>query len=307
MTYCFSTDDTIKEFLDTFFSEPLDMQRKMFSYPVVIKKGTELYRIRRDDGSDLLSPNAWGLAPKDKVKLGRFNRANEPLLYVSTDNIILGRELRLEDDEVYYEAKYICKEDFSVGTLLSTNGIISILLHKISMSIENDSCLYDNELEDLKSLLEIEKIENRVYNINNNFSSPFCIHKYLNNLYDYTNKIGLAAMNENGLRYASVYTPFEMVGMNPIMTFNGPNNGNIVLTGKGMKNIELVNVEKKKYVREVDLSMIFRGMREGYIYLESPEGVEMKRKVENGEKVVSDDDYYGALNYMYENNILIDI
>ena len=307
MTYCFSTDDSIKEFLDTFFSEPLDMQRKTFDSPVTIKKGTELYRIRRDDGSDLLNPNAWGLAPKDKVKQGRFNKKNEPLLYVATSNHILGRELRLEDDEVYYEAKYICKEDFNIGTLFSANGIISRLLHNISMSIENDSCLFDDELKELKSLLEIENIENRVHSVINNISSPFCIHKYFKNLYDYTNKIGLAAMNENGLRYASVYEPFEISGVNPIITLDGPNNGNIVLTENGIKNIELVSVEKKKYVKEVELSMFFKIITETHIYMKSPEGIEMQRKVENGEKIVSDEDYYGALNYMYEKGILMDI
>ena len=307
MTFGFSGNDTIKEFLDTFFSEPLDMQRKIFKSPVVIKKGTELFRIRRDEGSDLFSPSAWGLAPKDKVKQGRFNKKNEPLLYVATSNNILGRELRLEEDEIYYEAKYICKKDFNVGTLLSVNGYISMLLHNVSISIENDSCLSDNELEDLEALLKIEKIENKVYSVIYNFSSPFQVYKYLNNLYDYTNKIGFSAINENGLRYDSVYEPFEIVGHNRVFTFNGPNNGNIVLTEKGMKNIELVNVEKKKYVKEIDLSLYFRMMKEAYIYIESPEGIANKRKIMNGEKVVSDEDYYGALSYMYEKNILMDI
>lgn len=243
----------LKRFLEAFCDLSIDMQKQMFTTKVIIKKGTLLYRIRKDDGSDLLSPSAWGLAPKDKVKQGRFNKANEPVLYVSTDNIILGRELELKDNEVYYEAVYKCKNDFELGTLFTDLDELSNVLHRVSMSVDRVSCLSKDELEIVEKYKKEGFIVNKLSSIAKFGLASFYIHDFVDNLYDYTNKIGYAAMNENGLRYSSVYIPFERQEKNCIFTVGDIEEGNMVLTEKGIQNIEFIKAEKKVYHNKVNL------------------------------------------------------
>lgn len=51
--------------------------------------------------------------------------------------------------------------------------------------------------------------------------------------------------NDNGIRYSSVFVPFELSGAPQIVTFDGMEYGNYALTQKGYTNIELASVEKK--------------------------------------------------------------
>ena len=300
MVYYFSSDDNVKEFLDTFFSQPMVMQKKYFRTYVTIKKGTKLYRFRRDDGSDLLSPSAWGLAPKDKVKQGRFNKEKEPLLYVATSNTVLGREIRLKENEVYYEAVYECKKDFQVSSLFSADGIVPMLLHKISLSIEDNSCLLDSELNKLQDKVVL----NKVYDVLNFYLSPFYIYSILDNLYDYTNKIGFAAMNENGLRYASIYEPFELSGGKLAFTLNGIENGNIVLTDEGTKNIDFLSAKRKVYKNDVELSMYIEMIEK---IKEIEKNLEVQKELEQIANRMSKGDMDARIQYLYDNKILVDI
>ena len=298
--YFYTTDDSVKKFLDTFFSQPMIMQKRHFRTYVTIKKGTKLYRLRREDGSDLLNPKAWGLAPKEKVTQGRFNKEKEPLLYVATSNTVLGREIRLKDDEVYYEAIYECKKDFQVGSLFSSDGIIPMLLHKISLSIESDSCLLDNELNKLQDKIVL----NNVSDVLDFEFSPFYIYSIIDNLYDYTNKIGRAAMNENGLRYASIYEPFELSGGKLIFTSNGIENGNIVLTEEGIKNIEFLSAERKVYKNSVDLSMYIDMINK---IKEIEKNPDVQKEVKEIASRMLNGDIDARIQYLYDNNILVDI
>ncbi|MDC7278669.1 hypothetical protein NXH64_04040 [Butyrivibrio fibrisolvens] len=61
---------------------------------------------------------------------------------------------------------------------------------------------------------------------------------------------------ECGIRYSSVYVPIEFSGGPQILTLDGVEYGNFVLTEKGYENIELCSVEKKKYVTSEDLSKL---------------------------------------------------
>ena len=253
----------LKDFLDIFFKEvdklSMNEQKQLFNR-VTIKKGTLLYRVREDNGNDLFCSKEWGLAPKEIVTQGRFNKEKEPVLYVATDNIHLGREKKLKDNQIYYESIYECKKDFEVGTLFSSMDEISIILHKLSMSIEEKNCLREEELDILETYEKNNYITDNVYSIIDLSLSPFFIHSFIDKdkLYDYTNKIGKVAINENGLRYASVYSAFERQIGNLVLTLDGNDKGNIALTEHGMKNIELIQITKKVYNNNVDLCNYLR-------------------------------------------------
>ena len=61
--------------------------------------------------------------------------------------------------------------------------------------------------------------------------------------------------NMNGIRYSSVYSPIEYSGTNQLVTLDGVEYGNYVLTQKGYENLELVSVEKKKAEKNRDLKL----------------------------------------------------
>ncbi len=73
------------------------------------------------------------------------------------------------------------------------------------------------------------------------------IYRMIPNLYDVTNRLGKLVLkkNDNGIRYSSVFVPFELSGALQIVTFDGMEYGNYALTQKGYTNIELASVEKK--------------------------------------------------------------
>ena len=62
--------------------------------------------------------------------------------------------------------------------------------------------------------------------------------------------------NDNGIRYSSVFVPFELSGASQIITLDGLGYGNYVLTQKGYKNIELSSVEKKVAGKPQELDLM---------------------------------------------------
>ena len=248
---------SINEFLAMFFGLSLKDRLSVFEEIVEIKQGAYFYRARSADGfkdSNYKDVKEWGLAPKRLVKQGRFNRANNPVLYVASDSITLGREINLKNGEDYYIAQYKCKKDFKVGTFLGKNSLVNMLIHKIAMSIHSEKELTDEEnvlIESYYKHLHIESIEG----IATDMLASLYIHKLVRNLYDVTNKLGkiLLMNNECGIRYSSVYAPIELSGANKIITFNDIEYGNYALTEKGYANIELINVEKQTYKDDLDM------------------------------------------------------
>ena len=235
--------------LTMYFGLGMKEKLSIFNEEITINKGTEFYRVRKVEGfnnPDYKAQKEWGPVPKQFAKQGRFNEKGESVLYVASDPDFLEREVRMKVGEDYYLAKYKCKKAFKVGTLFGYNNLINSLLFRIAMSVagpeelnEKENCLieaYYNKIKD-KSLRE-QTIT---------LLSPLYMHKLLPDLYATTNKLGkiIRRKYDCGFRYSSVYFPIELSGGSQVLTFNGTQYGNYVLTSKGYENIELVDVERK--------------------------------------------------------------
>ena len=251
---------TLSEFLTMFFGLSKHEKEGIFTEKVLIQKGTEFYRIRRVEGfdnPDFNDTKEWGPVPKEKAKQGRFNRKGESVLYVASDSSYLGREVRLQEGEEYYLAKYECKKAFYVGTFLSTDNLVNTLIHKIAMSVSSRDELTADEnglIEEYLKLVQRKSLADLAIDV---LSSLF-MHRYITSFYDVTNRLGqlVFANNECGIRYSSVYVPFELSGGPQMITLDGLNYGNYVLSEKGCQNIELKSVSKKVYHPSNDLSSL---------------------------------------------------
>lgn len=245
---------TLKEFMTMYFGFGIKEQLSIFNQPILIKKGSILYRLRRDDGkTNFYDAKEWGLPPKNKVKQGRVNSEYNPILYLGTEEFFLGREIGLQNGERYYVAKYVCEKDFYVGSLFSTNSTTNTIIHKLFMSIKKEN-LTEQEKRKLKQY-KVGEGNITVKTIYYDQLSCFYIDSLLDNLYNYTNRITKLILKKykNGLRYDSAYAPLSISGQNKIITFDGMEHGNIALTEEGIINIKLVSVVKKKYSNSIDL------------------------------------------------------
>ena len=250
----------ISEFLTMFFGLGKKEKQSVFSERMFIKKGTEFFRVRRVKGfnnSNIFDVNEWGPVPSKIAKQGRFNADGQSVLYLASSSEYLGREVGLEVGEEYYLAKYVCKKSFWVGTFLSTNNYVNALMHRITMSVADDIDLTVRERNLIEDYFKQGHLGSLCDIAVNPLSSLF-LHRMINNLYDVTNKLGRIVMEkeECGIRYSSVYVPIEFSGGPQILTLDGLEYGNFVLTEKGYENIELCSVEKKKYELCNDLSTL---------------------------------------------------
>lgn len=82
-----------------------------------------------------------GPVPLKYAKQGRFNADGLSVLYIASSSEYLGREVGLEEGEEYYLAKYVCTKSFWVRTFLSTNNYGNAVMHKIAMSVADDTDL----------------------------------------------------------------------------------------------------------------------------------------------------------------------
>lgn len=251
---------SVSEFLTMFFGLGKKEKQSVFSERMIIKKGTEFFRVRRVKGfnnSNIHDNKEWGPVPAKYAKQGRFNAEGQSVLYLASSSEYLGREVGLEEGEEYYLAKYVCTKSFRVGTFLSTNNYVNALMHKITMSVADDKDLTIRERELIKDYFEQGHMGSLCDIAVNPLASLF-LHKMISNLYDVTNKLGRIVLEkeECGIRYSSVYVPIEFSGGAQILTLDGVEYGNFVLTEKGYENIELCSVEKKKYVSSEDLSRL---------------------------------------------------
>lgn len=251
---------SISEFLTMFFGLGKKEKQSVFSERMFIKKGTEFFRVRRVNGftnPNIYDDKEWGPVPAEYAKQGRFNSDGQSVLYLASSSEYLGREVGLEDGEEYYIAKYVCTKSFWVGTFLSTNNFVNALMHKITMSIADDKHLTSHE----KILIEDYLKQGHLGSISDIAVNPLAslfLYRIIPNLYDVTNKLGQIVMEKEkcGIRYSSVYVPIEFSGGRQILTLDGLEYGNFVLTEKGYENIKLSSVEKKKYEPTEDLSKL---------------------------------------------------
>ena len=252
--------NSISEFLTMFFGLGKKEKQSVFSDRMIIKKGTEFFRVRRVEGFNNLNifdEREWGPVPVKYAKQGRFNADGQSVLYLASSPEYLGREVWLKEGEEYYLAHYICVKSFCVGTFFSIDNCVNTLMHKIAMSVATDEDLT------LHEKMLVDDYYNKghfgtLYDIAINPLSSFFLHRMIDNFYDVTNRLGQIVMGkeECGIRYSSVYVPIELSGGNQIITLDGVEYGNYVLTEKGYENIKLHSVEKKKYKTSEDLSTL---------------------------------------------------
>ncbi len=247
MEYRLLSCKSLSEFLTMFFGLTMNHKLSVFSEEVYIKKGTALYRIRQiDDEKNPNDPKEWEPVPVKYAKQGRFNEKGESVLYVASAPDVLEREVRLKENDKYYLAKYVCKESFKVGSFLGVNNQVNTLIHKIAMSISGSDDLTDNERILMDEYYEWAQNKS-LFDLSVDMLASLYIYRMIPNLYDVTNRLGKLVLkkNDNGIRYSSVYVPFELSGAPQIITFDGMEYGNYALTQKGYTNIELASVEKK--------------------------------------------------------------
>mgnify|MGYP004659732501 FL=1 len=241
---------SLDEFVTMFFGLSKQQQMSVLGDEIRIPKGTRLYRARKYEGIPLTHENDWWLPPADKVKKGRFNYPKKPVLYVSTTDFILPREIGLNVNEKYYLAKYECKEDIRVGSLLKSHNRITCLLHKMAMAVESAEKLTENEKMELqKCKCEDGSISNFIGDLN----SVFYIYKYLHrDLYDITNKIAdlLLQKYPEGFRYCSCYASIEASGGSSVVTLAGELVANYALTEAGAKKLKLIDTAERLYTEE---------------------------------------------------------
>ena len=238
---------SLPEFITMFFGLGAQEKTSIFMQDVPIQRGKCFYRIRRTAGiKNPYDPKAWEPVPKEFAKQERFNEVAESVLYVASDTVALEREVNLKEGEEYYLAKYVCINDFKVGSFLGTHNQVNTLIHKIAMAVSSPEKLSDTEKSLIDDYYEVTKGKN-LSGISIDMLASLYIHKMLPHLYETTNRFAKLVLqkNECGIRYSSVYTPLELSGAPNIITLDGIDSGNYMLTQKGFENIKLVSVEKK--------------------------------------------------------------
>ena len=238
---------SLSEFTTMFFGLGMSEKLSVFTEMVAIEKGTVFYRIRRTDGiKDKDNPKEWGPVPKEFAEQGRFNKKAESVLYLASAPDTLEREVRLKEGEEYYLAKYVCNKAFRVGSFLGINNQVNTLIHKITMAVAGSEDLTEKENALIDEYYEGVKDKN-LFELSVDMLASLYIYKKLPRLYDTTNKLSKLILKkyEYGIRYSSVYAPIELSGAPQIVTLDGTEYGNYVLTPKGSEHIKLVSVEKK--------------------------------------------------------------
>lgn len=241
----------LDEFVTMYFGLSMSEKLSVINEKILIPKGTKLYRARKYEGIELDKEVDWKMPPEKCVRnMGRFNYKNRPVLYVSTMDFILPREIGLSVGDEYYLATYECKEDIVVGSFLKNCDVINCILHKVSISIENDDKLTENELFEL---CDVDIRNMSLIDIASDILSPLYINKLMKrDLYEVTNKMSdmILSMYPNGLRYCSAYAPIEASGLPDVITLDGEINGNYALTNDGAYKLVWIGSEKKKYTLE---------------------------------------------------------
>ena len=240
---------SLYEFLTMYLGLSYKEKLSVIGDDFIIPNDMVFYRVRKDIGKPLINESDWWMPPQIKTSQGRFNYAGKPVLYLGTMDSVLPREVGLNSGDVYYIAKYRCKNSFRVGSLLKTNDIINYVLHKVAIALVDYSILIAVERRELK----YQNVNLSPWDIVNDFSSSYYLHHSLRrNLYDITNKISdlIISRYECGLRYCSCYVPIEMSGGPQVLTLDGEKEGNYALTNAGIKNLEWMGVERRIYTED---------------------------------------------------------
>ena len=238
---------SLSEFLTMFFGLSMNYKLSVFTKDVTITRGTEFYRVRRiNSDKDPQDPKEWEPVPAKFANQERFNKKGESVLYVASSPDSLEREVRLKENDEYYLAKYVSKESFTVGAFLGVNNRVNTLIHKIAMSVSGSDDFTETERKLIDEYYELAKDKN-LFDLSVDELASMYIYRMIPKLYDVTNRFGKLVLkkNNNGIRYSSVFVPFELSGASQIITFDGVEYGNYVLTLEGYKKIEFITAEKR--------------------------------------------------------------
>lgn len=255
---------SLSEFITMFMGISMHDKLSIFTEEVSVAKGANFYRIRRVDGiKDPNVPKEWAPVPMKFSKKGRFNEKGESVLYVASDPFALEREVRLHEGDEYYLAKYTCNKSFKVGSFLGVNNQVNTLIHKITMAVAGSEDMTDAENKLIDEYYERVKGKD-LFDLSLDMVASLYIYKMLPKLYDSTNKFAKLVLkkNEFGIRYSSVFAPIELSGAPQIVTLDGTETGNYVLTQRGYENISLTSVEKKVCGKPMELELMIKTFAE---------------------------------------------
>ena len=244
----------------------LSMRDKLsvFTEDVPVTKGKKFYRIRKIGGiKDPSNPKEWAPVPVQSAKQGRFNEKGKSVLYVASDTFALEREVRLHEGDEYYLAMYTCKNSFKVGSFLGVYNQVNTLIHKITMAVSGPNDMTDAENKLMAEYYE-KATDKDLFELSVDMLASLYIYKMFPKLYNTTNKLAKLVLkkNECGIRYSSVFAPIELSGAPQIVTLDGTETGNYVLTQKGYENISLTSVEKKVCGKPMELDLLIKTIAE---------------------------------------------
>ena len=249
------------EFITMFFGFDAKYKKSVFDQCQTVDKNKEFFRIRKDNGNDLNKESEWRIPAPYTPQVGRFNKCGEYILYVGTSEEELIRECGIKPDEKYWLAKYKVNKDFRVGTLIKNNDIIAHHLHQIALAVHDQNKLSKEERILLKEHIKLIKVSP----IQKDILLPLYLQTLIKrDVYDVTNKLWdiIRVEHPNGLRYNSTYFPFEVVGGEKCITFNGEDKGNFALTIQAMSMLDWCGAELKTCKSISSLSTFIKTINE---------------------------------------------
>lgn len=255
---------SLSEFATMFMGLSMRDKLSVFTEEVPVSKGKNFYRIRKINGNkDPYDPVEWEPVPEELSNKGRFNEKGKSVLYIASDPFALEREVRLHEGEEYYLAKYVCNNSFTVGSFLGVNSQVNTLVHKITMAVHGCEDMTESENKLIDEYYEEANYKGLV-DLSVDMLASWYIYKMLPELYDITNKLAklIFMKNKYGIRYSSVFVPIELSGAPQIVTLDGTETGNFVLTRKGYENISLISVEKKVCDKPMELDIMIKTFAE---------------------------------------------
>ena len=227
--------------------------------PVILKKGTKLYRIRRGINSNNINDeDEW--KPNPKKTKNRFNDEGEEALYLASSDVLCLLELHIKKDEDYAIAQYEVLEDINLGTFDKTKtradinvlSFLNVVMMIINSSEENITTL--KLLDKTLGKMTFEEIFN---NPILNYFAPFKLGLILkgNDPHFYTRMLSknFKTCDLDGIRYSSSFLPLG----SPLFFVS---EYNYVLYSKGIKKIKFLSSERKTSKSDYSIDVMVKLM-----------------------------------------------
>ena len=217
-----------------------------------IKKGTKFYRIREfKENIDFLNKKEW--TPPPHRPQNRANKQGEEALYLGSSESICILEAQLHKDQKYVLAIYECIEDIKLGGFFAYNEENN--LHNLAGITLNAFLIAPARCEkntELFQYLDKEYMDVSLENLvdwKNSIELPykFAVLNKKDKYYEVTNRLCdvLKEQYPDGIEYSSCYIPIETLGIEC-------SDFNVVLYSEGIKKVNFITAEIKKYENFVD-------------------------------------------------------